>query len=93
MSTMTENQTSNDLGEFDEPPLLCEVTPPPGTEKCGKQAVFTLQCRCPACKNVSNVVFVCKECHDAITAPNKYIGCSACKAYPAVKMEQTWKPL
>lgn len=93
MSTMTEDKAGSELWEFDEPPLLCEVMPPPGIEKCGKPAVFTLQCRCPACKNVSAVVFVCKECHDALTAPDYYIGCNACKARAAVPMEQTWKPL
>jgi hypothetical protein len=91
MSTMTEEGTGTDLWEFDEPSLLCEIIPPPGTDKCGKQAAFTLQCRCSRCGHISALLFVCKDCHAAITAPGWRIACNTC--HSSTPMAQDWKPL
>jgi hypothetical protein len=93
MSTMTEEQVTDDLVNvsdleslWDETPPLCQVTYS-GVE-CGKPAVWFFRCMCAHCGHVGSIV-VCAPCHDMIIRPGIRTECNICH----LPMNQEWKPL
>ena len=94
MSTMTEEQVTDDLVNvsdleslWDEAPPLCEMQY--GGIACGKPAAWFFTCRCTHCGHVGSI-FTCQSCHDRITRPGMYVQCNTCRRSP---MDQEWKPL
>jgi hypothetical protein len=94
MSTMAEEQVTDDLVNisdleslWDETPPVCEVIW--RSVPCGNEAAWKFKCACPCC-NHAGEIFVCQPCHDLITSGGFRVQCNACFYSP---MHQEWKPL